>query len=98
MKLRQRRQANDMSLYKRGGKWWMEFVREGQRYRRSTRLSSRREAEKIEDAFKTQLEKAEVGIEDRKPVPTLRVFSQQFADYISTRHAEKPQTADFYAK
>jgi integrase len=87
-----------MSLYKRGDTWWMEFVKDGRRIRRSTGLSNRREAQKIEDAFKTQIEKGEVGIEDHKPAPTLREFAQQFADFISTRHADKPQTIDFYAK
>ena len=77
----------------------VDGVHEGRRrFRRSTGLSNRREAQKIEDAFKTQIEKGEVGIEDQGPAPTLREFSQQFADFISTRHAAKPQTVDFYAK
>jgi integrase len=87
-----------MSLYKRGDTWWMEFTKNGRRWRKSTGLSNRREAQKIEDAFKTQIERGEVGIEDQGPAPTLREFAQQFADFISTRHAAKPQTIDFYAK
>lgn len=87
-----------MAVYKRGDVWWMEFVKGGRRVRRSTGVSNKREAEKIEAAYKTQIEKGEVGIETRKPAPMLREFAQQFADFVSARHAEKPQTVDFYAK
>lgn len=87
-----------MAVYRRGGVWWMEFTKNGRRVRKSTGVTNKRKAETIEDAYKTQIAKGEVGIEDRKPAPTLREFSQQFADYISVKKADKPQTVDFYAK
>lgn len=68
------------------------------RYRRSTRVKNKRQAEQIEAAFRTQLAKGEVGIEQQKTAPTLKVFAQQFADFVSTRHADKPQTVEFYTK
>ena len=54
--------------------------------------------EQIEAAFKTELARGEVGIEDRKPAPRLKGFAQQFVDFVATRHAEKPQTIDFYTR
>ena len=87
-----------MSLYKRNNIYWMEFLHSGRRFRRTTGVSNRRQAEQIEAAFKTQLARGEVGIEDNKPAPTLRGFAQQFVDFVATRHAEKPQTIDFYTR
>lgn len=87
-----------MSLYKRGETYWYEILFDGTRYRRSTGVKNRRQAEQIEAAFRTQLAKREVGIEQQKTAPTLKVFAQQFADFVSTRHANKPQTIEFYTK
>lgn len=60
-----------MSLFKRGSVWWYEFVFESKRYRESTKQGNKRVAEQIEAAKRTQLAKREVGIDERKPVPTL---------------------------
>lgn len=87
-----------MSVYQRGETWWMEFILDGRRVRKSTQLTNRREAEKFERAYRTNLVNGGVGIEDQKAAPTLRAFAQQFADFISTRHAEKPETIRFYAQ
>jgi integrase len=87
-----------MSLYKRNSIYWMEFLHNGRRFRRTTGVSNRRQAEQIEAAFKTQLARGEVGIEDHKPAPTLKGFAQQFVDFVATRHAGKPQTIDFYTR
>jgi len=67
-----------MALYKRGGVWWFEFVFNGERLRESTKQGNRRTAEQIESARRTQLAKGEVGIKDRKPVPTLKEFAPRF--------------------
>jgi integrase len=87
-----------MSLYKRGETYWLELLFNGTRYRRTTGVKNKRQAEQIEAAFRTQLAKGEVGIEQRKASPTLKAFAQQFADFVSTRHADKPQTIEFYTK
>jgi integrase len=87
-----------MSLYKRGKTYWYEFMFNGTRYRRSTHVKSLRAAGVIEDAFKTQLAKGEVGIEPRKKVPTFSAFVKEFTDFVFIRHANKPQTVEFYTK
>ena len=81
-----------MAIYKRGGVYWFEFVYEGRRVRRSTKQQNRREAAKIEAAYKTQLAKGEVGIYEPKPVPC---FSQAMKDFLlwsKHQHAAKPNT------
>ena len=70
----------------------------GQRVRESTHHSNKRVAEQIEAAHKTRLAKGEVGIEERRPVPTLRAFSVRFEQAIELQCAEKPNTVDFYKK
>ena len=66
-----------MSLYKRGETWWYEFVFGGERIRESTKQGNKRTAEQIEAAHRTQLAKAEVGIKDRIPVPTLAEYAEK---------------------
>lgn len=51
--------------------WWYSFVFNGERHRKSTKVTNKREAERIEAARKTELAKGEVGIKDRPPAPTL---------------------------
>src|SRR5690348_3589745 len=86
-----------MSVYKRGRYYSYSFVHRGTRIQCSTRQSDRRVARQMEAAHRTVLAKGQVGIEERKPAPTLKDFSKRFADYISTRCAEKPHTVEFYA-
>ena len=85
-----------MALYKRGGVWWFEFVFNGERIRQSTKQGNRRTAEQIESARRTQLAKGEVGIKDRKPVPTLKQFAPRFERAIEIQCGEKPRTVEFY--
>ena len=44
-----------MALYKRGKCWYYDFVFEGIRYQKSTKFRDKREAQKAEDAVKTDL-------------------------------------------
>jgi integrase len=85
-----------MAVYKRGGVWWFHFVFRGERIQESTKQGNKRVAEQMEAARKTQLAKGEVGIQDRKPVPTLREFAPRFEKAIETQCAEKPRTVEFY--
>ena len=85
-----------MALYKRGGVWWFEFVFNAERVRESTKQGNRRVAEQIESARRTQMAKGEVGIQDRKPVPTLKKFAPRFERAIEMQCAEKPRTVEFY--
>jgi integrase len=50
----------------------------------------------IEAARRTALAKGEVGIEERRPVPTLSEFASRFMEAIETQCAEKPKTVTFY--
>ena len=60
-----------MAVYKRGKIWWYKFNWNGEPIRESTKQTNKRIAEQMEAAHKTSLAKGEVGIRDRKPVPTV---------------------------
>jgi integrase len=50
----------------------------------------------MEAVRRTQLAKGELGIHDRKPVPTLREFGPKFLEAVEVQCADKPKTVDFY--
>ncbi len=86
-----------MAVYKRGGVWWFKFSWKGELIRESTKQSNKRVAEQIESARKTQLAKGEVGIQDRKPAPTLAEFAEHdFMPYVRARFGDKPATLAYY--
>ena len=87
-----------MAIFKRGRVYWYHFVFNGAHIQHSSKQGNPRVARQIEAAHRTALAKGEVGIVDRKPVPTLKQFSQRFIDAISVRSAAKPNTVKFYAK
>ena len=65
-----------------------DFPRRIERIKESTKQGNKRVAEQMEAARKTQLAEGEVGIEDRKPIPTLREFAPQLEEAIETQCAE----------
>ena len=82
-----------MSVFKRGGGiYWFEFWHHGRRYRRSTGVKNFRAAEDIERAFRTALNKGEVGITERKPIPGFRTCMADFLDWSEEEHAAHPRT------
>jgi integrase len=81
-----------MALYKRGKTWWMNFWFDGQRIQRSTKIANKRDAEEYERAYRTQLAKAEVGIEPKKPIPGFRQAMDEFLAASKVEHSEKPNT------
>jgi len=83
-------------VYKRGGVCWYGFRFKGERIQESTRQGNKRVAETMEAAHRTALAKGEVGIRERKPVPTLKEFATRFQDAIETQCAEKPRNIEFY--
>ncbi|MBM3727495.1 MAG: hypothetical protein FJW40_18995 [Acidobacteria bacterium] len=86
-----------MAVFKRGNKWWYKFVWNGELIRESTKQSNKRTAEQMEATHKASLAKGEVGIRDRTPVPTLRVFAEKdFIPYIESRFQNKPKTLEYY--
>ena len=56
--------------------WHYEFVVNGKRYHKSTKMTNEREALKIANAAFTVLVKGEAGIEGPKSVPTLKAFRE----------------------
>jgi integrase len=93
-----RKQENSMSIFKRGGTYYFEFVYNGKRYVQSTRVKNQRDAAEIERAYRTALVKGEVGIVERKTAPTFREFSIRFLEAISVSSADRPATVKFYTQ
>jgi integrase len=71
-----------MSLYKQKGSavWWMKFMFDGQVIRKSTKCRSKRDAAEVERAYRTQLAKKEVGLEEPQPVPPFDEAAREFLD------------------
>lgn len=63
-----------MSIFKRGRVYWYHFVFNGKHIQESTKQGNPRVARQIEAAHRTSLAKGEVGIRERKPMPTLKEF------------------------
>jgi hypothetical protein len=88
-----------MSLYKQPKSkfWWYKFVWNGEPIRESTKQTNKRVAEQIEAAHRTALAKGEVGIREKKPIPTLAEFAERdFMPFIRTTFAAKPKTRSYY--
>lgn len=87
-----------MAVYKqaRSNKWWYKFRWNGELIRESTKQANKRIAEQMEATHKSRLAMGEVGIRERKPVPTLKDFAPRFEQTIETVCADKPATIAFY--
>ena len=85
-----------MGLFKRGGVYWYEFIDEGRRIRRSSNVKNQRDAGEIERAYRTALAKGEVGITERKKIPTLKVAMAAFLNWAKQEHQMAPSTAERY--
>ena len=85
-----------MSIFKRGKTYWYNFWWEGEHIQTSTHQTNKRIAQQMEAAHKTRLAKGQVGIEEREPAPTLKLFAARFTEAIQVRCAEKPMTISFY--
>src|SRR5437867_9831261 len=88
-----------MAVYKqaKSKNWWYKFNWNGKQIRQSTKQTNKRVAEQMEAAHRTALAKGEVGIRDKKPVPTLAKFAEEnFLPFVRATKAEKPRTVRFY--
>ncbi len=86
-----------MSIYKRGKVYWYKFMWNGGRVRESTKQGSVKIARQMESAHRTSLAKGEVGIREKKAVPTLKDFlKKDFLPFAETRHATKLLTLRYY--
>jgi integrase len=63
-----------MAIFKRGRVYWYHFIFNGAHIQESTKQGNPRVARQIEAAHRTSLAKGEVGIREKKPVPTLKEF------------------------
>jgi hypothetical protein len=61
-------------IYKRGKTYWYKFMWQGKLVRESTKQSNDKVARQMESAHRTSLAKGEVGIREKKAVPSLRSF------------------------
>jgi integrase len=86
-----------MSIYKRGDIYWYKFMWLGRMVRESTKQGNDKVARQMEAAHRTSLAKGEVGIREKKPVPSLAEFlKKQFIPYVETKHVTKPGTLEYY--
>jgi integrase len=82
-----------MTIFKRGdGVYWYDVVRKGVRYRKSTGVKNYRDAKDIESAFVTALAKGDVGITERKKIPTFKSAITNFLEWSRNEHKAKPAT------
>jgi hypothetical protein len=87
-----------MRIFKPNGTsfWQYEFVLNGKRYHKSTKMTNEREALKIANAAFTALVKGEAGIGEPKSAPTLRAFREDFVTAVQAEKQDKPKTVQFY--
>src|SRR2546425_1434342 len=75
-----------MSIFKRGRTYWFHFWFNSEHIQQSTRQGNPRIARQIEAAERTRLAKGEVGVRDRKPIPTFNVAMANFLASSATEH------------
>jgi len=81
-----------MSIFKRGSTYWYHFMFNGEHFQRSTKQGNPRVARQIEAAFRTALAKGEVGITEKKKIPTFRVAMADFLAWSQNEHRARPRT------
>ena len=79
------------------GNYWYKFQWMGKLVRESTKQGNDKVARNMESAHRTSLAKGEVGIRDKKVVPTLAEFiSGRFQPWAESVFASKPKTLLWY--
>ena len=82
-----------MSVYKRGGVYWYNFIFEGQRIRESTKLTNLTLAIRAEAIRKAELAEGRAGIVRSKPRPMFEDFvKQEFLPWCKKEHEAHPRT------
>jgi len=83
-------QEKQVSIYKRGQIYWYKFTFNGVAIRESTRQTNQHIARQMEAAHRSSLAKGEVGIREKKIVPTLSEFiSDRFESWAEASTAPK---------
>src|SRR5262249_555835 len=84
-------------IYKRGGIYWYKFMWQGELIRESTKQGNDKVARQMEAAHRTSLAKGEVGIREKKIVPTRAEFiGGRFEPWAESVFASKPKTWLWY--
>jgi len=84
-------------LKRKGGVYWYHFYFNGQHVQESTKQGNPRVARNMESAHRTSLAKGEVGLRERKPVPTLRQFiTNEFLPWAEATFRAKQKTFLWY--
>ena len=84
-------------IYKRGRVYWYKFMWQGELVRESTKQGNDKVARQMEAAHRTSLAKGEVGIREKKLVPTLAEFARkQFLPWAEATFAASPKTWLWY--
>ncbi len=79
-----------MSIYKRGEVYWYKFMWKGESMRESTKQGNDKVARQMEAARRTSLAKGEVGIREKREVPTLAEFGEKrFASWAKSATCSK---------
>lgn len=88
-----------MNIYKRKdsptGPYWFRFNYKGQRIRKSSDVYNKQDAKDIACAYRTQLAKGEVGIEEPEeptPVPRFPQAMKDFLEWSEIEYAAHPNT------
>jgi integrase len=81
-----------MKIYKRGDVYWYRFMYEGKRIQRSSKLKNANDAGNVARAYRTAMVKEEVGITERKKVPTFKVALADFLSWSEGEHRAHPAT------
>jgi integrase len=85
-----------MSIFKRGNVYWYHFLFNGEHIQKSTKQGNPRTARQIEAAYKTALAKGEVGITERKKIPTFKTAMKDFLEWSKQEHQMASSSADRY--
>jgi integrase len=85
-------------IYKRGQTYWYKFMWLGKLVRESTKQGNDKVARQMESAHRTSLAKGEVGIREKKAVPTLASFlTERILPWAeATFAANIPKNAKWY--
>jgi integrase len=91
--LRFERKEAELSVYKRGGVYWYEFVFSGRRIRESTGLTNRTAALRAESIRKAELAEGRAGIVRPVPCPVFEDFvTDEYLPWSKKQHQAHPRT------
>lgn len=85
-----------MALYKRGNVWWMSFQVGYRHIQKTTKCRNKVDAAVVERAFRTQLAKGEVGIDEKPDAPIFTEAVTTFLAWARIEHKAKPNTVRSY--